>query len=226
MAVVSKLVITHVNGVDNVLIMADGAEFVLVNNDKHTKKFSAADAQAIVTALTGIDIAIKIAKLQAGRSLLAKDRIVTILCEGADLDEVKYQMANIVLNAKVKDTWNMNVMTESEVISFPMGVVDDLLKYLLSQEGIQKAPTAGYYNKILFVNELPTENIDTDAAYVLDKAQGDKPAGSAWVYIDEWIQMIDTEEETEGTNETPAEPAVDPKPADPVVEPTVDPEQP
>ena len=221
MAVKSNLVLTHVNGNDNVVLLGDGAKFVLVIGDKHTKPFSEADSAALVKELTGIKTAIKAAKLAIGRNLPANEKVLLVVSEDAAIDtEVKYQILESVISTKVKDTWPLRVVTEVEDIPFPAGVLDDVLKYLLAQ-GVPKAPSAGYYSKILFVNELPTEDIDTDAAYVLDKAQEDKPAGSAWVYLDEWMQLVDDEEDAVNTDEqaAPAEPATPTEP-----KPTVDPE--
>ena len=203
MSVESKLVLTHVNGNDNVIIMADGAEFVLVNGAKHTRKFSEADSANIVLALTGIKTAIVAAKLAAGRNLLAKDKIVSVLCEDADLDEGVYQVLSTVPSARVKDTWPLSVMNDEAIIDFPLGVVDDLLKYLLAQ-GVEKAPTADMYDKIVFVNALPEEGED-GVAYVLDKADGDKPVNSAWLSVDgEWMELTDEESEevSGGENQT------------------------
>ena len=209
MSVESKLVLTHVNGNDNVIIMADGAEFVLVNGAKHTCKFSEADSANIVLALTGIKTAIVAAKLAAGRNLLAKDKIVSVLCEDADLDEGVYQVLSTVPSARVKDTWPLSVMNDEAIIDFPLGVVDDLLKYLLAQ-GVEKAPTADMYDKIVFVNALPEENAEEGVAYVLDKADGDKPANSAWLSVDgEWMELTDEESdevsggENQATESTP-----------------------
>ena len=202
MSVESKLVLTHVNGNDNVIILADGAEFVLVNGAKHTRKFSESDSANIVLALTGIKTAIVAAKLAAGRNLLAKDKIVSVLCEDANLDEGVYQVLSTVPSARIKDTWPMSIMNDEAVIDFPLGVVDDLLKYLLAQ-GVEKAPTADMYDKIVFVNALPEENAEEGVAYVLDKADGDKPANSAWLSVDgEWMELTDEESEEVSGNET------------------------
>lgn len=209
MSVESKLVLTHVNGNDNVIILADGTEFVLVNGAKHTRKFSEADSANIVLALTGIKTAIVAAKLAAGRNLLAKDKIVSVLCEDANLDEGVYQVLSTVPSARIKDTWPMTIMNDEAVIDFPLGVVDDLLKYLLAQ-GVEKAPTADMYDKIVFVNALPEENAEEGVAYVLDKADGDKPVNSAWLSVDgEWMEL--TDEETEANEE------LNPGTPDPVV---------
>ena len=210
MSVESKLVLTHVNGNDNVIILADGTEFVLVNGAKHTRKFSEADSANIVLALTGIKTAIVAAKLAAGRNLLAKDKIISVLCEDVNLDEGKYQVLNTVPSARIKDTWPMTIMNDEVVVDMPLGVVDDLLKYLLAQ-GVEKAPTADMYDKIVFVNALPEENAEEGVAYVLDKADGDKPVNSAWLSVDgEWMELTD-EEETEANEE------LNPGTPDPVV---------
>ena len=212
MAVTSKLVLTHVNGNDNVVLLGDGAKFVLVSGEKHTKMFSEADSAALVKELTGIKTAIKAAKLGIGRNIPANDKVLIVVDENAAIeDEVKYQIMETVISTKVKDTWPLRVVTEAEVINFPAGVIDDVLKYLLA-EGVEKAPTAGMYDKIIFVNELPTENIEETAAYVLDKAQEDKPAGSAWLYVgDEWMELTD-DETTESTEEPKPETPADPEP--------------
>ena len=217
MSVVSKLVLTHVNGNDNVIILADGTEFVIINGAKHTRKFSANDSANIVAALTGIKTAIVAAKLAAGRTLLSKDKIVSVLCEDVDLDEVKYQVFNTVPSTRIKDTWPLTVITDQEVIELPVGVVDDLLKYLLAQ-GVEKAPTADMYSKIVCVNALPVEGAEEGVAYVLDKADGDKPANSAWLSIDgEWMELTDEESnETVGDNgsgDNNSSTTEDPKPA-------------
>jgi hypothetical protein len=219
MAVTSKLVLTHVNGNDNVVLLGDGAKFVLVIGDKHTKPFSEADSAALVKELTGIKVAIKKAKLGIGRNIPPADKVVIVVGEDATIDtEVSYQILETVISTKVQDTWPLKVVTENDVIAFPAGVVDDVVKYLLAQ-GVAKAPTAGMYDKIVFVNALPEEIIEETAAYVLDKAQDDKAAGSAWLNVDgEWMELTDDEEE-EGSNAAPAEQTtdntstVDPKPA-------------
>ena len=218
MAVTSKLVLTHVNGNDNVVLLGDGAKFVLVIGDKHTKPFSEADSAALVKELTGIKVAIKKAKLSVGRNIPPADKVVIVVGEDVTIDtEVSYQILETVISTKVQDTWPLKVVTENDVIAFPAGVVDDVVKYLLAQD-VAKAPTAGMYDKIVFVNALPEENIEETTAYVLDKAQDDKAAGSAWLNVDgEWMELTDDEEE-EGSNAAPAEQTtdntstVDPKP--------------
>lgn len=217
MAVTSKLVLTHVNGNDNVVLLGDGAKFVLVIGDKHTKPFSEADSAALVKELTGIKVAIKKAKLSVGRNIPPADKVVIVVGEDVTIDtEVSYQILETVISTKVQDTWPLKVVTENDVIAFPAGVVDDVVKYLLAQD-VAKAPTAGMYDKIVFVNVLPEENIEETTAYVLDKAQDDKAAGSAWLNVDgEWMELTDDEEE--GSNGAPAEQTtdntstVDPKP--------------
>ena len=222
MAVKSNLVLTHVNGNDNVVLLGDGAKFVLVIGDKHTKPFSEADSAALVKELTGINTAIKAAKLGIGRSLPASEKVLLVVSEDAAIDtEVKYQILESVISTKVKDTWPLTVITETEAIAFPSGVLDDVLKYLLAQ-GVEKAPTADMYDKIVFVNKLPEEP-EANVAYVLDVAEDDKPRGSAWLDVDgEWMELTDDEGESneeEAAPATPTEPATPAKP-----EPTVEPE--
>ena len=193
MAVVSKLVLTHVNGNDNVIILADGASFVLLNGEKHTKIFTENDAAAFVQAMTGIEVAIKAAKIAAGRNLQAKDKLISVLSETVDMEEGIFQILQTSVGSKVKDVWPLTVINNEAVIEFPSGVVDDLLTYLLAQ-GVEKAPTAGMYDKIIFVNALPEEDAEEGVAYVLDKADGDKPANSAWLFVDDdWMELSDEE---------------------------------
>jgi len=197
MSVVTKLVLTHVNGNDNVILMADGAKFVLINGDRYTKTFSETDSAAIVKAITGIDTAVKKAKLAIGRNIPAKDKVISVLSEDAQIGaDIIFQIFNTTISTKIEDTWPLTVINEAEAIEFPAGVVDDLVKYLVAN-GVEKAPTDGLYDKILFVQALPTENIETTAAYVLDKADGDKPAGSVWVSTGEgeWEELTDDDEQ-------------------------------
>ena len=193
MAVTSKLVLTHVNGNDNVIILADGASFVLINGAVHSQTFTENDAASFVAALTGIDTAVKAAKLAAGRNLQPKDKVVSILGEEVDLVEGVFQIIQTAISSKVKDTWPLTVINNDNVIEFPAGVVDDLLKYLLAQ-GVEKAPTADMYDKIVFVNALPEEG-EEGVAYCLDKADGDKPANSVWLFVDDaYMELTDEEE--------------------------------
>ena len=209
MSVVTKLVLTHVNGNDNVILMGDGAKFVLINGNRYTHTFTEADSAAIVKAITGIDTAVKKAKLAIGRNIPVKDKVISVLSEGAVIgDEINFQIFTTTISTKVTDTWPLTVINEAESIDFPAGVIDDLVKYLVAN-GVEKAPTDGLYDKILFVQALPTENIETTAAYVLDKADGDKPAGSVWVSAGEgeWDELSDEEQtevgEDEGIEEQP-----------------------
>ena len=208
MAVTSKLVLTHVNGNDNVVLLGDGAKFVLVRGEKHTKLFSEADSAALVKELTGIKTAIKAAKLGIGRNIPANDKVLIVVGEDVAIeDEVTYQIMETVISTNVKDTWPLRVITEAEVINFPNGVIDDVLKYLLA-EGVEKAPTFGMYDRIVFVSALPETGKD-GIAYVLDKADGDKPANTAWLAVDdEWLELTDDEssEVEEPKPETPADP--------------------
>lgn len=224
MAVTSKLVLTHVNGNDNVIILADGANFVLINGAEHTWTFTENDAAAFVKVLTGIDTAVKSAKLAAGRNLQPKDRIISVLGEDVDLEEGTFQIIQTAVGSKVIDTWPLTVINNSQVIEFPAGVVDDLLKYLIAQ-GVEKAPTAGMYDKITFVTTLPEEG-DEGVAYVLDKADGDKPANSAWLFIeDDWMELSDEDEsvaEGEDDSSDDNNTTETPPPADPVTPATGD----
>ena len=212
MAVTSKLVLTHVNGNDNVVLLGDGAKFVLVSGEKHTRLFSEADSAALVKELTSIKTAIKVAKLGIGRNIPANDKVLIVVGEDVAIeDEVKYQITETVISTLVKDTWPLRVITEEEVINFPNGVVDDLLKYLVAN-GIDTAPTFGMYDRIVFVSALP-ETGKNGVAYVLDKADGDKPANTAWLAIDdEWMELTD-DETTEQTEEPKPETPADPEPS-------------
>jgi len=217
MAVTSKLVLTHVNGNDNVVLLGDGAKFVLVSGEKHTRMFSEADSAALVKELTSIKTAIKVAKLGIGRNIPANDKVLIVVGEDVAIeDEVKYQITETVVSTLVKDTWPLRVITEEEVINFPNGVVDDLLKYLVAN-GIDTAPTFGMYDRIVFVSALP-ETGKNGVAYVLDKADGDKQANTAWLAVDdEWMELTD-DETTEQTEEPKPETPADPEPT-PVIQP-------
>ena len=64
------------------------------------------------------------------------------------------------------------------------------------------------YDRIVFVSALPETGKD-GIAYVLDKADGDKPANTAWLAVDdEWLELTDDEssEVEEPKPETPADP--------------------
>ena len=220
MALKSTLVMTHINGGDKVIILSEGKEFIVVSGAEHTKKFSAADSEALVKAVTSFDTAVKIAKLNAGRNLLSKDRHISILCENSSIgDDVSYQILDTIISTKVTDVWPLAVITEDKVIELPIGVLDDLLKYL-NAEGVEPAGSFGSYDKIVFVDALPTENIEEDVAYVLNKADGDKARDTGWLYIaddEDWIQITDdgeAEQNLETITVGGADP-VNPPPANP-----------
>lgn len=207
MALKSTLVMTHVNGSDKVIILSEGKEFMIISGAEHTKKFSASDAAAIVKAVTSFDTNVKIAKLNAGRSLLNKDRHISILCEDSSIeDEPSYQILDTIISTKITDVWPLNVITEDSLIELPLGVLDDLLK-TLAAEGVDPAASFGTYDKIEFVDALPTENIEENVAYVLNKADGDKARDTGWLYVEEeWTEITDDEAEADegnGEEETP-----------------------
>ena len=219
MALESTLVMTHINGSDKVIILHDGAEFIIINGAEHTKKFSENDAAALVKAVTSFDTNVKQAKLAAGRTLQAKDKHISILCEDSDIageEGLVYQILDTVINTKVFDVWPVNVITEEKVIEMPLGVLDDLVKMLLA-EGVEPAASYGAYDKIVFVDVLPTEDIEENVAYVLNKADGEKERDTGWLNIEgEWMEITDDEvEEDEGEDDNDDDVVVTP-PAEPV----------
>lgn len=199
MALTAKIILTHVTGAEDIILLADGAKFVIVDGSRRSKVVSANDAAAFVKELTGIKTAIKIAKLKIGRSIPASDLIISLLSADSTIDdEISYQILSTTISAKTLKVWPLTVMNEKEVIELPDGVIDDVVAYLLAN-GVAKAPTAGLYDKIEFVDALPAtvdeeENpiaIPATTAFVLNKADGDKPADSAWMFDGEWTELTD-----------------------------------
>ncbi len=199
MAVTAKIILTHVTGAEDVILLADGAKFVIVDGSRRSKLVSEDDAAAFVKELTGIKTAIKIAKLKIGKAVPKNDLIISLLNSDATIeDAVEYQILATTVSINPLKVWPLTIMNEKEVIELPDGVIDDVVAHLLAN-GVKKASTAGTYDKIEFVDALPaTEdaegnpiNIPATTAFVLNKADGDKPADSAWMFNDEWIELVD-----------------------------------
>ena len=200
MALTVKMILTHVTGASDVLLLADGKKFVIVDGTRRSHLVTADDAAALVKELTGIKTAIKIAKLKVGRVLTPADKVIALLSADATIEEEpKYQILATVVDSAPINVWPLTIINETEIIALPNGVLDDVVAYLLSQ-GIEKAPTAGTYDKIEFVDKLPAtvdedENpiaIPAGTVFVLNKKDGDKAVDSAWQFADStWKEVTD-----------------------------------
>ena len=200
MALTVKMILTHVTGASDVLLLADGKKFVIVDGARRSHLVTETDAAALVKELTGIKTAIKIAKLKVGRVLAPIDKVISLLSADAVIeDEPNYQILTTVLDTAPINVWPLTITNETEIITLPHGVLDDVIAYLLSQ-GVEKAPTAGTYDKIEFVDKLPAtvdedENpiaIPAGTVFVLNKKDGDKAVDSAWKFADNaWTEVTD-----------------------------------
>jgi len=199
MAVTAKIILTHVTGAEDVILLADGAKFVIVDGSRRSKLVSEEDAAAFVKELTGIKTAIKIAKLKIGKAVPKNDLIISLLNSDATIeDTVEYQILATTVSINPLKVWPLTIMNEKEVIELPDGVIDDVVAHLLAN-GVKKASTAGTYDKIEFIDALPaTEDeegnpidIPATTAFVLNKADGNKPADSAWMFDGEWTELVD-----------------------------------
>ena len=200
MAVTAKIILTHVTGAEDVILLADGAKFVIVDGSRRSKLVSEEDAAAFVKELTGIKTAIKIAKLKIGKAVPKNDLIISLLNSDATIeDTVEYQILATTVSINPLKVWPLTIMNEKEVIELPDGVIDDVVAHLLAN-GVKKASTAGTYDKIEFIDALPaTEDeegnpidIPATTVFVLNNADGDKPTDSAWMFDgEEWTEVVD-----------------------------------
>ena len=173
----------HVQNNSDCYIIADGKKFAIVMGEDYSYTFTEKDSENIVKAITSFDTTKIIRLMKMGRSVGEKN-IITIPCEKSTIDDtiLTYQFINIEVSAAPFNLWSSRIFTDGLVINLPVGVIDDLYKYLISQ-GIQPAKGYGTYSKIEYVEELPTPKYAVpETAYILIKEYDDKKAGSAWVY--------------------------------------------
>jgi len=200
MALQVKMILTHVTGAADVLLLADGKKFVIVDGVHRSHLVTAVDAAELVREMTCIRNAVKIEKLKLGRALAPAEKVVALLNADATIeDEPAYQILATVIDTKPISVWPLTIINEKEVMVLPTGALDDIIAYLVAQ-GVEKAPTYGKYDKIEFVDALPATKdeddnpiaVPTGTVYVLDKKDGDKNAGSIWKYDgDKWILFDD-----------------------------------
>ena len=179
----------HVQNNSDCYIIADGKKFAIVMGEDYSYTFTENDSENIVKAITSFNTAKIIKLMKMGRSVGEKN-IITIPCENSSIDGTSptYQFINIEVSAAPFNLWSSRIFTNGLVINLPVGVIDDLYKYLVSQE-IQPAVTFGAYNEIRFVDSIP-ENPTIGVAYVLTKDDGERDVGNAYMFNGRRLEVV------------------------------------
>lgn len=203
-----KIVTTHVQGNLDCYLLVNGPAFAVVCGKYCSEVFSATDAQAIYSTMTGFEMAKLVAKLKEGMHVPAVKRIVPVLCENAVVNAgeyVEYQLLKLQASANPINTWPVSIMNNGDMIELPIGVLDDIMAYLNSQ-GLEKPYSVGKYTEIQFVPQLPSledeDNLPEEhIAFVLTKTDGDKATDSAWKFNGEkWVEVSDVPREADPTD--------------------------
>ena len=176
-----KSIKTHSVG-NGCFILSDAAKFAIVYDNYKSGVFNATDGAAILKAVYGIETAVYRAKLKFG-NLINSDipYTVEVLGETSVIDG-DYHFLSMQVSVNNPDTWELTLYSNNKAVGLPNGCVDDICEHLKA-EGVEMPRSYGKYDSVSFTAKLPesTEAIIRQA-YVLTKADGDKPVDSVWVW--------------------------------------------
>ena len=188
--------IVRLKSSEDIHLLADGLNFKIVSiNEGSTDTITESNSRRIISILNGgIETEKIIARIRAGEKLDRIDKTVSISLHGSEYSNTNFMILNVVVNDIDRATWTGNVLRDEGTIHLPVGVLRDILSYLIDI-GI-KAKQRPYYI-IKYVEKLPITS-RTDIAWVLTKDFEDKPVGSAWRWDGEkWCPIEDIDDETD-----------------------------
>ena len=192
------------------LLIDDGDKsFKLVSKSGVSDTISAEQGAAIVGFINGPEVARIVDMIKHGAQLDELARTVTYPFEGPDYSVTNFMVLTITINGESKTSWTSSLLRDEGVIELPAGIINDIYIYLTTGK---LKPGGGYYI-IKAVEELPNPATRTDIGYMLTKADGNKPAGTAWRWNGaKWLAL------TEGYDDDPdpvPPPPPEPDPMDP-----------
>ena len=170
-------------GNDTCMIM-EPTGFVIVVGTKRSGKFSIDNAIKIVKTVTGFEVAKLCAKIRENRKMTEDEKNVYIpmnvnVNNGHD---ATFTIWHIKINTTNTSLWETRIWSDRGIITLADGMTEKIVKILVNK-GIECAKSVGNYNKILFVDGLPTdhlETIDPKRIYVLTRPWQGKPTNTNW----------------------------------------------
>lgn len=188
-----RVIKPHVQNNGDCFMLTEGKEFAIVFGKQCSLKFTETDADTLVKTITSFNTAKIIKKIKLAKQLTGMENVLVIPCENSTLED--YQFMTITITSAHMSVWDAKIFTNNKVLELPVGMVDDIVKYLKSQ-GCEPAITFGTYNDIRFVDAIP-ENPTINVAYVLTKDDGDRDAGNAYMFNGRRLEVV---------SDTPVEP--------------------
>ena len=181
-----RVIKPHVQNNGDCFMLTEGKEFAIVFGKQCSLKFTETDADTLVKVITSFNAAKVVKKIKLGRQLANNENMLVIPCENSTFDN--YQFMTVEITSQNISVWKTKIFTNDRVIELPVGMVDDIMKYLKSQ-GCEPAITFGTYNDIRFVDSIP-ENPTAGVAYVLTKDDGERDAGNAYMFNGRRLEIV------------------------------------
>lgn len=184
-------------------LLVDGASFRIVGKNYVSDIFTADTAKKLIEFLNSPEIDLIIDRLNKGEKLSELERTVTYSVEGPDYSDTNFMALTVTVNGAKKSSWTGMILRDEGCLELPTGVINDLYVFLTSS-GV-KPDGKGYYT-IRTVEELPKTDIRTDIAFLLTKADGNKPAGTMWRWNGtKWLALSEGQEDDPDVEPEPVE---------------------
>ena len=123
-----RVIKPHVQNNGDCFMLTEGKEFAIVFGKQCSLKFSEADADTLVKAVTSFNAAKVVKKIKLGRQLANNENMMVIPCENSTFDN--YQFMTVEITSKNINVWNSKIFTNERVIELPVGMIDDIIKQL------------------------------------------------------------------------------------------------
>jgi len=198
----------------NVYLLIDDSNnsFKIVAKDGVSDTILPNQAAAFVDYIDGHEVADIVAKIKRGEELDELARTATYGFTSEYYNDTNFMAIAITINGVSMVNWTAIVLRDEGIIELPAGAINDIYLYLTAG----RIKPGGWY-VIESVEELPDPCTRTDIAYLLTKADGTKPAGTAWRWNgSKWLAL------SEGQSDDPdpvPPPPPEPDPMDPTTYP-------
>ena len=194
----------------NVYLLIDDTtnKFKIVSKDGVSDTIDSEQSAGLVAFIDGGEVADIVARIKRGESLDELTRTATYGFEGGEYSDTNFMAIAITINGVSMVNWTALILRDEGFIELPTGAINDIYTYLTAG----RIKPGGWYT-IQSVEELPDPCTRTDIAYLLTKADGNKPAGTAWRWNgSKWLAL------SEGQQDDPdpvPPPPPEPDPMDP-----------
>ena len=195
MAAVETIFLEEGNRKDTFILLSTDS-LILCKGTQHTTPILLTDMNTLVKAITGFRVAKIVAKIKNNMSVTDEDKIITIPI-GVVMDPLAYTIWRINFSNMPMNNWAAKVLMPNNIIELSEGVIHNIYQIRINKNLVTPAASVGTYEKILFVDALPKDHLETLSSktiYVLTKAFGTKKIDSAWSCVEgTWVSFATDE---------------------------------